>query len=102
MAKEFAEQDLLIDEVSKLLDRVLDDRPKRDDQKNAIIDAWQHSEQVGFAGTGWGLVQAVSEYFEWGRDTGSRTAQSRFLGGLEGQTHKKVERTAVLLRTRRG
>lgn len=97
-AKQLVEVDLLVDEVETLLKGVLADKPKRDEQIGAIVDAWQHSDRVGFAGTGWGLVQATSEYFEWGRESGSRTPQSRFIGGLDGTTHRMVNGVARQVR----
>lgn len=99
MAKQLVEVDLLVDEVQELLKSVLPDKPKRDEQIGAIVDGWQHSEKVGFAGTGWGLVQATSEYFEWGRESNSRTPQSRFIGGLDGTTHRMVNGVARQVRS---
>ena len=60
-----------------------------------MLELLATSPQVGFAGTGWGLVNAVSEYFEWHRVSG--TPESRFIGALEGQTHKRINRTALLV-----
>lgn len=60
-----------------------------------IVDIWSTSETCGYAGTGWGLVNAVSEYFDWYRVGG--TPESRFIGALEGQTHKRINRVAGLL-----
>lgn len=63
---------------------------------NAIADLWQNSPTVAYAGTAWGLVNAVSEYYDWYRTGG--TAESRFLGALEGETHKKINKlTGILL-----
>jgi hypothetical protein len=39
----------------------------------------------------------VSEYFDWGRNEGTRTAQSQFTSGLTGDTAKYFNRTAQLL-----
>jgi phage/plasmid-like protein (TIGR03299 family) len=60
-----------------------------------IINLWQESPTVGYAGTGWGLVNAVSEYHDWTRKGG--TPESRFLNALEGTTHKTLNRTAQLV-----
>jgi phage/plasmid-like protein (TIGR03299 family) len=62
---------------------------------NDILNLWMTSPQVDYAGTGWGLVNAVSEHFEWQRAGG--TPESRFIGGIEGQTHKKINKMAVML-----
>lgn len=65
------------------------------DKINAIIDLWQTSPTVAYAGTGWGLVNAVSEHYDWYRIGG--TAESRFLNALEGETHKRVNTIAGLV-----
>lgn len=85
--------------AENILMRVLPDRPKRQDQVTSILSAWHHRpETVGFSGTGWGLVNAVSEYFEWDRKGGS--SESRFLAALQGQTHQAINKTAGLLMSR--
>lgn len=60
-----------------------------------VMELFWTSPQVGFAGTGWGLVNAVSEYHEWTRVGG--TPESRFINALEGQTHKRINRAAMLV-----
>lgn len=75
-----------------ILKKALPDRPKTQDQIDTIINAWFTAPTVGFAGTGWGLVNAVSEYFDWQRTGG--TPESRFIGALQGQTHNAINRVA--------
>lgn len=58
-----------------------------------IMNLWESSPTVGYAGTGWGLVNAVSEQFDWYRQGG--TPESRFLGALAGNTHKAINDTAA-------
>lgn len=86
--------------IRQVLQRVLPDRPKRQEQVDAIVGAFESNPAVGFPGTAWGAVNAVSEYFEHGRSSGTRTAQARFTGGLDGTTRKYVDRTAQLLLNR--
>lgn len=88
------------DEVAnETLRRVLPDRPKRPEVITRIIGAWHgRPDTVGFDGTGWGLVNAVSEYFEWDRALG--TPESRFLAALQGQTHNAINKTAGYLLSR--
>lgn len=62
---------------------------------NAITSLWLTAPTVGYAGTGWGLVNAVSEYYDWHRVGG--TAESRFIAAIEGQTYKAVNKTAGLV-----
>jgi phage/plasmid-like protein (TIGR03299 family) len=100
VARKLVAVDVSHDEAEYVLRRVLPDRPKREDQVAAITAAWTESPHVGFTGTGWGLVNAVGEYFEHQRDSGVRTDQSRFTSGLEGATYKNVNRTAQLLLSR--
>lgn len=89
-----------LEDARHIMRRVLPSRVKRDEQLAAIEAAFRSSPHVGFNGTGWGLVNAVSEYFEHGRTSGSRTAQSRFTSGLDGDTAKYVGRTAQLVLNR--
>lgn len=52
---------------------------------------------VGFAGTGWGAVNTVSEFFQWGRPTATRTDQSLFTDSLDGDGAKYTNKVATAL-----
>jgi phage/plasmid-like protein (TIGR03299 family) len=80
------------DEAANIVGYVIRDSARKDDTVEQIMASYQTSELVGYHGTGWGLVNAVSEYFDWGRSGGS--SQSRFLGALEGATSKAINVTA--------
>jgi phage/plasmid-like protein (TIGR03299 family) len=85
------------EKATAVLKAVIPARAKQDDVITKILNL-RDAEQVGFSGTGWNLVNAVSEYFDWSRAGG--TPESRFLGALEGQTTKAINKTVVhLLRT---
>lgn len=84
----------------KILERVLPDRPKRAEQVDAIVQTYLTADTVGFHNNGWGLVNAVSDYFQWGRTSATRTQQSEFTSALDGDTAKFVNRTAQLVLTR--
>lgn len=86
--------------LRRVLERVLPDRVRRVEQVDAITAAFETAETVGFTGTGWGAVNAVSEYFQWGRSLATRTYQSQFTSPLDGDTAKYVNRTAQLLLAR--
>lgn len=101
LATRLAATYLELAEATQLLQTVLPDLPRRPRVIDAIVRAWQDPVTNGFSSNGWGLTNAVSEYFEWGRNEGLRTAESRFTGGLNGQTHRYVNRTAQLLLRRR-
>lgn len=97
IAKRLSDIDIEVEEAERVLKLVLPDRPKRDEQVSAILGGWRESPTNGFTKDGWGLTQAVSEYFEWGRDNNTRTAQSRFTSGIQGDTYRYTNRTAQLL-----
>lgn len=78
----------------RILRRVLPDRPKTDEVVGRIMDLWAHADTVGYSGDGWGLVNAVSDYFDHGRTGG--TEESRFVGALQGTTYKMINTTAAL------
>lgn len=64
---------------------------KQDEVLDTILHMWHADEdRVGFNDTSWGVVNAVSEYFDWGRSRG--TPESRFLNALQGVTHNTVNR----------
>lgn len=86
------------DEATNLLEKVLPNRPKREEHIKRIITTWHQSDKVGFDYTGWGLLNAVSEDFDWGRSGGS--PESRFIGALQGQTRNALNRTAGRLLSR--
>lgn len=96
-AELIASVELDLEQGRELLRRVLPNRPRRDDTIDTIIGSWRSNPAVGFPGSGWGLLQGVSEYFEWGRKSGSRTPQSQLLGSLQGSTHKAINRAAAEL-----
>lgn len=92
------------DEGRWVLDRVIKEtkaeNSKREETIVKIMDMWATRETVGFAGTGWGLVNAIDEYLEWERPTGTRTAQSQFLGALEGSSRKAMDTATGLILSR--
>ncbi len=76
------------------------DNTQRDKTIDTILTLWETRETVGFAGTGWGLINAVSEYLEWDRPTGNRTEQSRFLSAMEGTSRRMLDVAATRILTR--
>jgi hypothetical protein len=101
MVRQLAETDVLLEDAERVLKSVIKDLPKRDEQIGAIVAAWQSSPHVGFEGTAWGLVNGVSEYFSWQRESKTRTEAGRFTGEMEGMTARYVSRTAQVLLNRR-
>lgn len=100
MARQLGSVTVTKDDFDTVLKRILPDKPRREDQIAAIQAAFAESPTVGFGQTGWGAMNAVSEYFQWGRNTGTRTNESMFTSGLTGDTYKYVNRAAQLLLAR--
>lgn len=104
MNRRLAQVDIELDEFEQLLrNTILPDRPKREEQITSITQAWLNDPTVGtseLGRNGYTATQAVNTYFEWGRESGVRTASSRFTGGLNGATHKFTNRTAGVILAR--
>lgn len=61
----------------------------RDEVFDGILHNWHdNTETVGYNDTGWGLVNAVSDYMDWQKPKG--TAESRFLNALQGSTRQAI------------
>lgn len=84
------------DNARWILNKTLRETTKKDEVVANIMGLWANADTVGYSDCGWGLVNAVSDYFEHGRKGG--TAQSRLLNALEGQTRGILDKvTAVTL-----
>lgn len=57
-----------------ILEDVLPTRPRTEDTIQSIMDMYRTSDKNGYHGTGWGGMNALTEYFEHGRDTRSQEA----------------------------
>jgi phage/plasmid-like protein (TIGR03299 family) len=86
------------DTATKILRRVIRKSPKQEDAVQQVLGIWNTAETVALGNTGWGLTNAVSDYFEWNRKGGSD--QSQILGVLEGVTTKAISGTAALVLSR--
>lgn len=94
-ARRLASTDLDLAEATRVLKLVLPDLPRRQRAIDTIFEGWDNAATNGYAGTGWGLTNAVSEYFEHGRV--NRTDESYLTSSLNGQSHRYTNRTAQLL-----
>lgn len=99
-ARQLGSVDVTDEDARAILKRVLPDKKRRDETVEAIMSTYHNDESVGFVGTGWGLTNAVSTYYDWGRSDSTRTDQSRFTSGLLGDTAKYFNRTAQLVLAR--
>lgn len=86
------------DQATTVLEQVLPDRPRRNEQVTRLLNSWHTAETVGFDWTGWGLLNAVSEDFDWVRAGG--TSESRFLNALQGPTTNTINKVAERLLAR--
>lgn len=93
LAKRLASVKLNDEQMRVVLNRVLRKYPgkKKDELIDGIVAKTHNHPTVGWDGTGWGLVNAVSEHFDW-RPGG--TPESKFINALQGPTHKYINLTA--------
>lgn len=94
-AEKLAELHVTDTQAIDVLEKVLPNSARREEKITKIINTFHTSDKVGFDYTGWGLLNAVSEHYEWGRTGG--TPESRFIGALEGQTLHAINGTASRL-----
>lgn len=95
ISSRLAKVQLDYDQSEAILKRVLGDKPRTGEKIEIIIGNLKDDERNGYAGTGWGLVNAVSEHYDWQRILG--TPESRFLGALQGQTYRAINQTAAMV-----
>lgn len=95
--KRLANVNVADEQAQMILEHVLPDIKSRDEKQIPdIMNKFHDDTTNGFGGTGWGLVNAVSEYLEWGR-TQRRTDESRFRDDFDGATHKYTNQVAELV-----
>lgn len=69
---------------------------KRDEVIDEVLDLFENdTERVGFNGTGWGLVNALSEYLDW-RQPSRGGAEHKFTRALGGYTRTALNRATQL------
>jgi phage/plasmid-like protein (TIGR03299 family) len=100
-ANQLAAIDLELDEARRVLDEVVpEDLKSHDDRVDTILGLYQNSSFNGYTGTGWGLLNAVSEFHDHYHGGDNRSAETRFRQGLAGSTQDAVDRTVRALRLR--
>jgi phage/plasmid-like protein (TIGR03299 family) len=104
-AARLVEVELELGESRKVLDDVLRKtyyrtQEARDKQVEKIMDVYERSPHNGFAGTAWGLMNAVTEYYDHFRNQENRAAETRWVQGLDGCTTKALNDTAKVLLSR--
>lgn len=100
-ADQLAAIDLELKDAEKVIKKLVDDQHSyvkdKESYVTGIMNTYQHSTRNGYVGTGWGLLNAVSEHYEHVRGGERRTAEARWVQAFDGLTHKAVNRTASLL-----
>jgi phage/plasmid-like protein (TIGR03299 family) len=98
-ADRLASIDLEIDEFRDVLTHVLPIRPKTPEVIERVVQIYETSTTNDHQGNAWGALNALTEYYDWGRDT--KSAEARFLSSVDGVGSVIRNRTASLL-LRRG
>lgn len=70
------------DKFHEIIADLLPVRPKTDEVIESIESFYRESPTNGYNGTAWGALNAVTEYFEHGRET--RSAEAVFTGVMDG------------------
>ena len=97
MANRLAEVDVTLEGFKRL---AVELSPSEDIQ-NRIVDQWKNSHTLTDAQkhTGWGAVNAVGEYFQWGRNP-YKGAESRFANDMFGDSQTARDKAVKLLLNR--
>lgn len=107
ISKKLAAIDLELDAAREVFADVVKNQQSWLKDQERVVDELTHTYREspfnGFVGTGWGVVNAVSEYYEHvrGSDRANRTLETRFNQDLDGVTRNMVNATARRLLVRR-
>lgn len=98
VAEQLASTELALDEVRSVIEQSVPGYIKKpDEQVNAIMDVYQNSPANGYQGTAWGVMNAVTEFYDHFRGGDDRRPETRWTQGLDGSTVQAVHRTLKLL-----
>jgi len=85
------------DKAVSILTEVLPPRPKTDEKIDEIMECLRNSKTNGYHGTGWGLVNAVTEYHQHWRD--GIQPEATFFNVMDGEIRKWRNHTADLIQS---
>lgn len=74
MATDLLGVSLTDDQCNRFLESLLPKKPQTEQVAERIMSLYKDSPTNGYTGTGWGMFNAVTEYYEHGRETRSRAA----------------------------
>lgn len=83
------------DTAVRILETVLPHRPRTEERIENIMTCLQTSKTNGYHGTGWGLVNAITEYQQHWRE--GIEAEATFFNVIDGEIRKWRNRTAELV-----
>lgn len=97
-AERLAAVNIELDEFRKLLTDTLPARPKTEEAVDRMAALFTGSETIPerFRNTGWGAINAITEYMDWGRERS--TDEGRFHSAMDGTGARiRARATAMLL-----
>lgn len=71
------------DKFHEIIEDLLPNRPKTGEVIDSIMDLYRTSPTNGYNGTAWGAINAITEYFDHGRET--RSEEAVFTNIMDGQ-----------------
>lgn len=86
MANELIDVKITDDEAFRLLSEVFPVRPKTDEKIDGVLDCLRESDKNGYRGTGWGLLNAMTEYHEHYRER--IQPEATFFNTIDGEIAK--------------
>lgn len=82
-------------EIEDLLNNVVPQRPRSNEIVDGIVQVYRDSSTNGFQGTGWGAMNAITEYFDHYREL--RSDEARFYRAMTGDAAKIRNEASRLL-----
>jgi phage/plasmid-like protein (TIGR03299 family) len=101
MAERLAAIELTLEQATEVIAETVPahlSKPER--VQSAILNLYQNSRFNGYRGTGWGVLNAVTEYYDHFRGSERRAAETRWVQGLDGTTTRAINHTIEVLRAR--
>lgn len=83
------------DQAQDIIEAILPPRPKTEEKVDAILDWYDSSPTNGYAGTGWGLLNAITEYQEHGVE--HRSPEAHFWTAVDGYVNTWRNRAVELI-----
>lgn len=92
-AQRLIDKKVTIDLGTEMIHKVVRESPKHDEIVQDIVHLWQTDKTVGYTDRAWGLLNAVSSYYEHERK--GAKPESRFTGALAGSVYNAINKTLV-------